>query len=63
MFETADKLAFNTRPQTLMRRGETSELQVGSNNTNTLMCSIYLPVEEAWCVLLVTAVSGVVYSY
>jgi hypothetical protein len=59
MFDTADKLAFNTRPQTLMRRGETSELQVGANNTNrlnTLMCSMYLPVEEACWVLLVTAV-------
>jgi len=42
-----------------MRRGETSEVQVGVNITarfNTVMCSVYLPVEEAWWVLLGTTV-------
>jgi hypothetical protein len=45
-----------------MRRGETSEVQVGANITarfnrfNTVMCSVYLPVEEACWVLLCTTV-------
>jgi hypothetical protein len=60
MLEAEDKLSFNMRPQTLMRRGETSELQVGANTTarfNTMMCSMYLEVEEAWHVLLGAAVA------
>jgi hypothetical protein len=59
MFETEDKLTFNIQPQTLMRRGETSEVQVGANITarfDIMMCSMYLPVEKAWWVLLATAV-------
>ena len=60
MFEAEDERTFNMRPRTLMRRGESSEVQVGANITarfNTMMCSMYLPVEEAWCVLLGTAVA------
>jgi hypothetical protein len=42
-----------------MRRGEMSEVQVGANVTarfDTVKCSMHLPVEEAWWVLLGTAV-------
>jgi hypothetical protein len=60
MFEAEDKLTFNMRPQTLMRRDETSEVQVGAKITarfNAMMCSMYLEVEEVWYVLLGAAVA------
>jgi len=33
MSETEDKLTFNMQPQNLMRKGETSDVQVGANIT------------------------------